>query len=186
MNKKIITILLFLMTVCLCSAEIQADKLKELEKKFYGGSLTEKIEIIQQAVEMDSSINAIFSDALDFVETYSPILQDDIRMVKLARMIIENSSRITGYKNLTKTLCSLFYTYSDKTVKIAVMNVIKNYKPDSAFEESVNEFALSCLDNYSDDDTKNISDIIDALGGDNLVKNTHNVFRLCVRGNIPV
>ena len=128
MKRKIGFISIFVAIVCLCSAEIQTGNLKELEKKFYGGSLDDKVETIQQAVEMDSSVNEIFTDALEFVESYSSILQEDARMIKLARIIIENSARITGNPNLTKTLCSLFYTYSDKSVMIAVMNVIKNYR----------------------------------------------------------
>ena len=185
MSKKLCLILLFISVVCLCGAEAQNSKLKELEIKFYGGSLTDKIETVQQAVEMDGSVNGIFTDALIFVEEYSPILQEDVRMVKLARIIIENSSRITGYPNLAKTLCSLFYTYSDKTVKIAVMNVIKNYKPDNEFVYSMNEFALSCLTNYSVGDTKNISDIIDALGSIKDLSSVRVLFEFSVNSILP-
>ncbi len=185
MSKKLCLILLFISVVCLCGAEAQNSKLKELEIKFYGGSLTDKIETVQQAVEMDGSVNGIFTDALEFVKSYSPILQEDARMIKLTRIIIENSSRITGYSNLAKTLCSLFYTYSDKTVKIAVMNVIKNYKPDNEFVESMNDFALSCLKNYSSGDTKSISDIIDALGSIKSLSSVRVLFEFAVDEKLP-
>ena len=185
MKKKIILFLFCMTLVCLCGAEMQTDNLKELRKKFYGGSLNDKIEVVQQAVEMDDSVNAIFTDALDFVETYSSVLQDDARMVKLARIIIENSSRITAKADLTRTLCTLFYDYSDKTVKIAVMNAIKNYKPDKTFVDSVNEYALSCLDNYSINDTKSISDIIDALGSMRDLSSVRVLFEYAVDSVLP-
>ncbi|MCR4939389.1 MAG: hypothetical protein K5930_04680 [Treponemataceae bacterium] len=183
--KRFIFFILFAASVCLCGAEDQSEELTELRENFFAGSLTDKVEIIQSAIEKDASVNQIFTDALSFVVDYSSLLQNDSRMIKLTRMIIENSSRITEEMDLTKTLCSLFYTYRDKSVKIAVMNVIKNYKPDRLFISNVNEFALSCLNNYSSADSKTISDIIDALQKMKDLTSVSVLFEYAVDDNIP-
>ena len=185
MMKRFIFVILFAASVCLCGAETQTNNLTELREKFFAGSLSDKVEVIQIAVEKDDSVNQIFTDALDFVVKYSSLLQNDSRMIKLARIIIENSSRIPDKNNITKTLCSLFYTYNDRSVKIAVMNVIKSYKPDSKFIDSVNEFALSCVADYSSSDTKSISDIIDALQQMKDLSSVHVLFEYAANAKLP-
>ncbi len=162
--KRLIQIIMFMATVCICSAEIQTDNLKELKTTFFGGNLSDKISAVQKAAEMDDSVNEIFSDALNFVQDYSEILKSDQRMVNLVLEVIENSNRIKDSNNLRKTLSTLFYTYSDKSVKLAVINVMKNGKLEKSFMDSINEYALSSLANYSPDDEKSISELISALG----------------------
>ena len=162
--KRLIQIIMCIAAVCFCSAEIQTDNLKELKKNFYSGSLTDKIATVQKAASMDDSVNDIFTDALEFVQEYSSVLQDDPRMVNLVLEVIGNSSRIKDSANLRKTLSTLFYTYSEKSVKNAVINVMKESKLDRSFMDSVNEYALACLSEYTAADLKSISDIISALG----------------------
>jgi len=164
MMKRLIQIIMCIATVCICSAEIQTDNLKELKQTFFGGNLSDKISAVQKAAEMDDSVNEIFIDALNFVQDYSEILKSDQRMVELVLKVIENSDRIKDNNNLRKTLSTLFYTYSDKSIKLAVVNVMKNDKLEKSFMDSINEYALSSLANYSADDEKNISEIISALG----------------------
>ena len=183
--KRLIQIFMCITAVCFCSAEIQTDNLKELRKTFYGGSLTDKIETVQKAAGMDDSVNDIFSDALNFVRDYSSVLQDDSRMVNLVLEVIENSSRIKDNANLRKILSTLFYTYSDKSVKISIINLLKNTKLDRTFMDNVNEYALSCLADYSPDDEKNISEIISALGTIKDMSSVRVLFDYAAEDNLP-
>lgn len=182
--KRFVFIILFAASVFLCGAEAQSDDLAELRAAFFAGSLDDKIEVVQTAVEKDETIDPIFSDALGFVVDFSPILKNDSRMTKLARIIIENSARIKD-TNLNKTLCSLFYTYSDKAVKTAVINVVKNHNLDKSFIDSVNEYALSCIEDYSPNDTKSISDMIDALSQMKDLSSVSVLFEYLVNEDLP-
>ena len=183
--KRLFQICICIVAVCFCSAEIQTDNLKELKKSFYGGSLTDKITTLQNAAGMDDSVNDIFTEALEFVKDYSPVLQDDPRMVNLVQVVIANSARIKDDGTYRKTLSTLFYTYSDKSVKNAVINVLKNSNVDRTFTDSVNEYALSCLTNYSPADEKSISELISALGSIKAMTSVRVLFDYASSDKLP-
>ena len=125
MIRRILSGSLFALILVLpLAAQEESGLLKTYQKSFARGSLSTKVQVLQDAAKEDlQGMRPLYLQALQFYMNNSSIFENDataIEMVKLSTTLIGKS----GYKNAASELWKLFGATENTGVRVTVMNAL--------------------------------------------------------------
>ena len=117
------------------------------QKTFYRGNLQDKIQVMKDASVLDGNVEPIFTTAMDFIVTQANILSDDSLMIELAKITLENLSKIDN-KKATDFLVELLPLYNSEIVKKSILDSILSLNiNDKAINSLVIDYGFELLEN---------------------------------------
>ena len=146
MKKKLILISIFMIPLMLFANSLDEQNLI-FQKTFYRGNLQDKIQVMKEASVLDGNVEPIFTTAMDFIVTQANILSDDSLMIELAKITLENLSKLDN-KKATDFLVELFPLYNSEIVKKSILDSILSLNiNDKAINSLVIDYGFELLEN---------------------------------------
>lgn len=156
--KRILSVLCAALFITTLGAQ-QNLKYENLKKIFVSGTITDKTDVVEQAINQPGSENIIV-DGLSFADTYASLLGNEQPMLQLASVSVLNAHLCDSAETYALVV-SIFKKYEDVTVRRACLNyllktkrssdksitLIENYAMEVLNDaESDEELMLSCID----------------------------------------
>ena len=146
MKKKFLFVLIFMIPLMLFANSLDEQNLI-FQKTFYRGNLQDKIQVMKEASVLDSDVEPIFLASMDFIVNHAEVLSDDSLMIELAKITLENLSKIDN-KKATDFLVELFPLYNSEIVKISILNSILSLNiNDKAMTSLIVDYGFELLEN---------------------------------------
>ncbi len=130
MKKYIVSLTLILIISVFVIAEDTNPILSAMQKNFARGSLSTKIQVLQNSAEYpEVNMGPLYGEALEFILDNSKNLASDITARELTILAVRLSG-INGYNESAPVLWQLFNTYGDEQVQVEVLSALGNITAD--------------------------------------------------------
>ena len=140
MKKSIIGVILIFVVSVFLSAEESNPVLSAMQKNFARGSLSTKIQVLQNSAEYpEVNMGPLYGEALEFILDNSKNLASDIAARELTVLAVRLSG-INGYSESAPALWQLFNTFVDENVQVEILSALGNMTPDLIVTEELNKW----------------------------------------------
>lgn len=130
MKKYTVGLALLLIISAVVTAEDSNPILSAMQKNFARGSLSTKIQVLQNSAEYpEVNMGPLYGEALEFILDNSRNLASDIAARELTILTVRLSG-MNGYNESAPVLWQLFNTYGDEQVQVEVLSALGNITPD--------------------------------------------------------
>jgi len=132
-------ILLFVVLLFV-NAEDSSPILSAMQKNFARGSLSTKIQVLQDSAEYpDINMGPLYGEALDFILSNSKNLASDLSARELTILAVRLSG-LNGYNDASSVMWKLFNTYEDEQIQVEILGALGNLSPDILVIEDLNRW----------------------------------------------
>jgi len=140
MRKYIIVLVLFFVISIFVNAEDSNPILSAMQKNFARGSLSTKIQVLQDSAEYpDINMGPLYGEALDFILNNSKNLASDLSARELTILVVRLSG-INGYNDASPILWQLFNTYEDEQVQVEILGSLAVIAPNPMVIAELNKW----------------------------------------------
>lgn len=130
MKKNIVGLILLFFVVIFVNAEDSNPVLSAMQKNFARGSLSTKIQVLQNSAEYpDTNMGPLYNDALNFILSNSKNLASDASARELTILAVRLSG-LNSYSDSSSIIWKLFNTYADEQVQVEILGALGNMTPD--------------------------------------------------------
>ena len=139
-KKYIFGLTLLLIISVFINAEDSNSILSAMQKNFARGSLSTKIQVLQNSAEYpEVNMGPLYGEALEFILDNSKNLASDIAARELTILTVRLSG-INGYNESAPVLWQLFNSYGDKQVQVEILGALGNITPDKLVIADLNKW----------------------------------------------
>ena len=140
MKKLIVSLIFILFFSIFLIAEESIPVLSAMQKNFARGSLSTKIQVLQNSAEYPNvNMGPLYGEALEFILDNSKNLASDMAARELTILAVRLSG-ISEYSESSSALWQLFNTYGDEQVQVEILNALGNMTPDLLVITELNEW----------------------------------------------
>lgn len=140
MKKNFIVFILFLAICLSVNAEDPNPVLSAMQKNFARGSLSTKIQVLQDSAEYpDINMGPLYGEALNFILRNSKNLASDLSARELTILVVRLSG-INGYNEASSILWQLFNTFEDDQVQVEILSSLAVIDPNPVVIEELNNW----------------------------------------------
>jgi hypothetical protein len=140
MKKSIAGLTLLFMVLVFVYSEDTNPVLSAMRKNFARGSISTKIQVLQDSAEYpEVNMAPLYGEALNFILNNSKNLASDSAARELTILAVRLIG-INGYNNSTTVMWQLFNTYGDEQVQVEILGTLGNIDPDLLVIEELNQW----------------------------------------------
>jgi len=140
MKKSIVGLTLIFVISIFLNAEESNPVLSAMQKNFARGSLSTKIQVLQNSAEYpEVNMGPLYGEALEFILDNSKNLASDAAARELTVLAVRLSG-INGYSESAPALWQLFNTFVDEQVQVEILSALGNMTPDLMVIEELNKW----------------------------------------------
>ena len=140
MKKSFFGLILFFIILIAANAEDSSPILSAMQKNFARGSLSTKIQVLQDSAEYpDVNMGPLYGEALDFILSNSKNLASDLSARELTILAVRLSG-LNGYNDSSSVLWELFNTYEDEQIQVEILGALGSLNPDMSVIADLNKW----------------------------------------------
>ncbi|MEA1910764.1 MAG: hypothetical protein U9N32_03690 [Spirochaetota bacterium] len=129
MKKSFFGIILFFIILVAANAEDSSPILSAMKKNFARGSLSTKIQVLQESAEYpDVDMGPLYGEALNFILNNSKNLASDLSARELTILAVRLSG-LNGYNDSSSVMWELFNTSEDEQIQVEILSALGNLNP---------------------------------------------------------
>ncbi|MCK5153668.1 MAG: hypothetical protein KAQ93_04855 [Spirochaetales bacterium] len=148
MKIPVISLILIFVISIFVNAEDSNPVLSAMQKNFARGSLSTKIQVLQNSAEYpDVNMGPLYGEAFEFILDNSKNLASDIAARELTILAVRLSG-INGYSESAPALWQLFNTFGDEQVQVEILSALGELTPDLKVIAELNKWLKQQNDRF--------------------------------------